>query len=117
MNKDLILEKADNLALKIYKLTRKLPKEELYGFTSQLRRAALSVPLNVVEGYARQQRQEHRRFLEIAYGSIKEVMYLIKFGAEIDYFKYEDVGDLASQYDELARMVWSKIRSLKKEKN
>ena len=114
MRKDLILEKADHLAVTIYVLTKKLPKEELFGFTSQLRRAVLSVVLNIIEGYARQQRQDHRRFLEIAYGSLKETVYLLGFGIKIGYFKNEDVENINKEYDEVARMLWSKIQTLKK---
>ena len=75
--RDLIKEKADRLALEVYVLSKKIPKEEMFGFTSQLRRAALSIVLNIIEGYARQHRQDHRRFLQIAYGSLKETMYLL----------------------------------------
>lgn len=112
--KDLIFEKADKLTVLVYLLTRKLPKEELFGFTSQLRRAALSVVLNIIEGYARQQRQEHRRFLEIAFGSVKEAMYLLKFGVKIRYFKPSDIADIYDQYEEVARMLWTKIQTLKR---
>ena len=112
--RDLILERADHLAVLVYILTRKIPKEELFGFTSQLRRAALSVVLNIIEGYARQQRQDHRRFLEIAFGSVKETMYLLEFGVKIGYFIGSDVKNISSQYEEVARMLWAKIQTLKK---
>jgi four helix bundle protein len=111
---DLILQKADKLAVGVYILSKKLPKEELFGFTSQLRRASLSVVLNIIEGYARQQRQDHRRFLEISFGSTKEVMYLLDFGIKIRYFKDDDVRIISNGYDEVARMLWVKIQTLRK---
>jgi four helix bundle protein len=66
----------------IYKLTRNFPKEELYGITSQLRRAAISIILNIIEGYARRKGRNckvYLNFLETAYGSLKETKYLIFF--------------------------------------
>lgn len=111
--KDKLIIKADNLAVMVYKLSLKAPKYELYGFISQLQRAALSVVLNMIEGYARQNRKEYRRFLEIAFGSLKEVMYLLEFGVKITYFKSEDVENINKEYDEVAGMLWSKIRTLK----
>lgn len=78
-NNDLIFEKADQLATEVYGLTKKLSKQEMFGLTSQSRRSVLSVVLNIVEGYARKRTQEHRRFLEISYGSVQETMYLFAF--------------------------------------
>jgi four helix bundle protein len=116
MGKDIILEKSDNRAVAVYELSKKLPKEELYGFTSQLRRAALSVPLNIVEGFARYKSQDHRRFLEISYGSLKETIYLLTFGVKIKYFTEFEVSQLVNDYTETSRMLWSKIQTLKNKK-
>ena len=66
-------ELADQLALAIYKETRSFPREEMFGLTSQLRRAAVSNASNVVEGSARSSEAEYLRFLDIAYGSAREV--------------------------------------------
>ena len=73
----IVWQKADELAYQVYIETRNFPKEEIYGITSQLRRAALSVPTNIVEGYGRQSKNELRRFTNIALGSLAEVKYLI----------------------------------------
>jgi len=73
MKDSILLKKADLLAKEVYKISRQFPKDELYGLTSQLRRAVLSVPLNIIEGFGRQAKNENRRFLDIAYASLKEV--------------------------------------------
>lgn len=77
--KDLLVEKSDVLVHQVYKVTRYFPKEELYGVTSQLRKASLSIVLNTIEDFARHKRQEYLHFLEIAYGSLKETKYLLFF--------------------------------------
>lgn len=68
---------ADKLAWEVYKLTDKFPKDELYGLTSQIRRASLSIPLNIVEGHSRNSKNEFRQFLKIALGSLAETEYLL----------------------------------------
>jgi len=68
-------ELADDLVVIIYKVTKGFPKEEMYGLTSQMRRAAISVASNIVEGCARESKIEYLRFLEIAFGSIRELHY------------------------------------------
>ena len=66
-------ELADEVVILIYRATREFPKEEIYGLTSQMRRAAVSVPSNIVEGCARESQTEYLRFLEIAFGSLREL--------------------------------------------
>ena len=78
-------ELADELALAIYRITRDFPKEEIYGLTAQMRRAAVSVPSNIVEGCARNSQTEYVRFLEIAYGSLKEVHYQFSLATRMGY--------------------------------
>jgi four helix bundle protein len=65
-------ELADEVTLLVYGVTQKFPKEEIYGLTSQMRRAAVSVPSNIVEGCARESETEYLRFLEIAFGSLRK---------------------------------------------
>jgi four helix bundle protein len=75
--KDLIVfQKSDELAFQIYKATDKFPKAEMFGLTSQIRRAALSIPTNIVEGYTRRGEKELIQFINIALGSYAETQYL-----------------------------------------
>ena len=79
-HKNLIVwQKADDFAFFIYKLTEKFPKSEIFGLTSQLRRASLSVPTNIVEGYARGGKEDFSRFLNISMASLSEAQYLLGF--------------------------------------
>lgn len=112
-DKDIILIKADELAKYVYNVTKTFPRDELFGITSQLRRAALSVPLNIIEGYARISKQDHRRFLEIALGSTKETKYLIYFSFEQKCLKENDKEKLLDLADEISRLLWSKIKTLR----
>ena len=76
---------ADELAIYIYTLTQKFPKDEMYGITSQMRRAAVSVPSNIVEGCTRQGEVEYLRFLEIAVGSLRELHYQLSLAQRLGY--------------------------------
>ena len=74
----IVWNKAYDLALGVYKKTKEFPKDELYGLTSQLRRASLSVSANIAEGYDRQHRKEYLHYLSIARGSLSEVETYLK---------------------------------------
>jgi len=105
---------ADELARNIYIATRSFPKEEIYGITSQLRRAALSIPTNIVEGYSRKGNKELAHFINISLGSLAEVKYLIYFSNRLRYFQKNSYNELRKGYDILGKMVWrfyKKIRS------
>jgi four helix bundle protein len=116
MGENILLKKADLLVKEIYRVSKSFPKEEIYGLTSQLRRAALSVPLNIIEGFARNMRNENRRFLEIAYASLKETEYLLYFAYNEKYLATADYEELISLSEEIGKMLWSSIRTIK-EKN
>ncbi len=77
----------DQLVTSVYVITRKFPKEEIFGLTSQLRRASLSIILNYIEGYGRIRKTHLRNFLEMSYGSLKEVKYLLYFSHKMEYIK------------------------------
>ncbi len=78
-------QRADQLAISVYKATKEFPKEELYGITSQLRRAAISVPTNIAEGATREHKKEYRQFLYIARGSLAETEYLLHLSCELGF--------------------------------
>ena len=107
-------QKADELAYEIYVATRTFPKEEMYGMTSQLRRAALSVPTNIVEGYARQGKNEFRHFTNIALGSLAEARYLLDFYLRLEYLGPEQHKRLHAQGREVGQLLWKFYESLKR---
>lgn len=102
---------ADKLAWEIYQLTDKFPKDETYGVTSQLRRSALSVPLNIVEGYSRNSKNEFRQFLRIALGSLAETAYLVEFASKRKYITSNDYENLKSIKEECGRILWKLMKS------
>lgn len=97
----------------IYKETRNFPKEELYGLTSQIRRAALSIILNYIEGFARIKNGIKINFLEISYGSLKEVKYLLNFSLQEKYISELNYKKLLGYAEEIGAMLWTSIRGLK----
>ncbi|MDO8503757.1 MAG: four helix bundle protein [bacterium] len=104
-------EKADVFAKEVYKITAKFPKTEIYGLTSQLRRAVLSVPLNIIEGYARNNKKEFRNFLRIAYASLVEVEYLLEFALVQRYLADKEFAYLDSLRQECGRVLWKLLKS------
>src|SRR5687768_5844626 len=105
-------ELADNLALLVYKQTMDFPREEMFGLTSQMRRAAVSVASNIVEGCARASLADYIRLLDMAYGSVRELEYQISLAHRLGYFS--DVSELTSLVVETAKVLNGLIRSLRK---
>jgi len=103
----------DDFVHLIYKETRHFPKEEIYGVTSQLRRAALSIILNYIEGFARTRSAVYINFLEISYGSLKEVKYLLHFSWKEGYITEIKYKNLLLQCEEIGAMLWSSIKGMK----
>ena len=104
-------ELADDLVVNVYRNTADFPREELFGLTSQLRRAAVSVPSNIVEGCARSSEAEYLRFLEIAYGSVKEVEYQIGLSHRLGFLGQPVHNELASRASETAKVLNGLIRA------
>ena len=86
---------ADELAIPVYKTTRAFPVSERYGLQSWIRRAAVSVATNIVEGCARDSDREHARYFEIAFGSAREVIYLIDLASRLEFIETGVAGELA----------------------
>jgi len=97
---------ADDLVYDIYITTREFPKEELFGLTSQLRRAALSVPTNIVEGYSRKGDKELAHFINISLGSFAETKYLLYFSHRLEYISNEEHTSLETACEVLGKKLW-----------
>lgn len=106
---------ADNLAVLVYSKTRFFPKEEMYGLTSQLRRAAVSVSANIAEGASRKYKKEYLQFLYIARGSIAEVEYLLHLSRRIKYLQENDYKELDALRAEAAKTLQGLITFIEKE--
>ncbi len=102
---------SDEYAHTVYKLSKKLPKEERYGLTSQLTRSALSVSLNVIEGYARKSEKDFLRFIDIAFGSLKESKYLLEFCMEEKLLTAQDGEPSLSLADSIGGMLWGVLKN------
>jgi len=106
-------ELADEVAVLIYRATRKFPREEAYGLTSQMRRAAVSVPSNIVEGCARESQSEYLRFLEIAFGSLRELHYQMGLARRLGYTDETGVSDCDARIVEAEKVLSALIRSMR----
>ena len=107
---DLVVwQKAHCLVLAVYRYSAAFPKAEVYGLTSQIRRAAVSVPANIAEGFKRRNRPEKVRFLNIAQGSLEEVRYFLILAADLQYGACDA---LKSQLVEVARLLEALVRSI-----
>ena len=102
----IVWQKADELAYQVYANTKDFPKEEIYGITSQLRRAALSIPTNIVEGYGRQGKKELKHFVNIALGSLSETEYLLGFSLRLNYLKKDNYDKIENLRQEVGKLVW-----------
>jgi four helix bundle protein len=106
--KDLnVYQKSYKLLLEIYEKTKELPKEEMYGITSQIRRAAMSIPLNIAEGYGKHTSEsEFKRYLSIAIGSVNEVEVLINLMKDLGYLTQEKHEQYIESYIEVRKMLY-----------
>jgi len=88
---------ADDLAVAVYEQTRGFPREELYGLTGQIRRSAISVPANIVEGSARHSKKDYLHFLHIARGSLAETQYYLHLASRLGFLPDHDASRLTAQ--------------------
>lgn len=107
----IVWQKADDLAYQVYIESKKFPKDEIYGITSQLRRAAISVPTNIVEGTGRQGKNELKRFSGIALGSLAETEYLLEFCFRLKYLSEVTYNKLESLRKEVGALLWNFYKS------
>jgi len=105
----LVWQRAMDVAVTTYELTRRYPRDELFGLTSQSRRAAASVAANIAEGYGRATRQAYLNFLRIARGSLKELETHLILAERVGLASPEPTKALLDQTDELGRMLHSLI--------
>ncbi|HVT90849.1 MAG TPA: four helix bundle protein [Tepidisphaeraceae bacterium] len=111
----LVWQKAMDLCEAIYRWTRGFPKEELYGLTQQLRRAGISIPSNIAEGQGRGSDKEWNRYLNIAYGSLREVETQILIAARLGYLDAANTEALLNVAGEVGRLINGLRRSLDSE--
>jgi four helix bundle protein len=105
---------ADELTYMIYKVTKTFPKHELFGIVSQMRRAAISVPANIAEGYTHYSSKEKKRFYEIANCSLAELEYYIYFTYErLNYIDYKEFNELTKIRIDIGKMLNGLIKSMR----
>ena len=109
-DKLLVWQRAHLLVLKIYEVTNSFPKEEIWGLTSQIRRAAVSVPSNIVEGKARGSRKDFKRFLLVARGSLEEVKYQSLLAKELKYMNEEQYEEITVMIEDVGRLLGGMIK-------
>jgi four helix bundle protein len=105
------------LAKEMYSITHGFPKEELYGLTSQIRRASVSIPANIAEGYGRDNPGDYARFLQIAQGSLKELETLLLLSCEVGIATQTQIDPPMIMADRIGRMLRSLIRSRQSRKS
>ena len=104
-HKLIIWERSHQLTLEIYKVSKLFPSDELYGLTSQLRRAVSSIPINIAEGCGRSSEKEFAHFLQIAIGSTSEVEYELLLANQLNYINDKDYRVLAEETIAIRKMI------------
>ncbi len=106
-------ELADEVALLVYRVTASFPRGELYGLTSQMRRAAVSVPSNIVEGCARESQADYLRFLNVAFGSLRELRYQVSLSKRLDFLPNQDFSLIEPKIIETVKVLNGLIKALR----
>ncbi len=105
----LVWQKAHQFVLEVYKLTKGFPKSEIYGLTSQFRRAAVSIPANIVEGFKKRSKLDKVRFMNIAQGSLEESRYYLLLARDLGYC---NSSELLLQIEEVNKLLASYTASI-----
>jgi four helix bundle protein len=104
---------SDGLAIAVYKATKSFPTEERYGLVSQMRRSAVSIPTNIVEGSARGSKKDYLRFLGIAFSSARELGYLVDLSGRLGYLDEDRTNEIAALQGRTAAALSALIKSLR----
>lgn len=106
--KELIVwQKAHQLVLDTYELTKSFPKEELFGLTSQMRRAAVSFPANIAEGYRKRGKADKARFMNISEGSLDELTYYFILSKDLNYISQNQYEELNIKCNEVSKLLFA----------
>lgn len=108
-----VWKKAFDFVIQVYEATRKFPREELYGMTDQIRRSAVSVVANIVEGRGKQTDRDFLKYLYIANGSLDECRALLELSVALDYLTKEVHGELEKLRHETGVLLYYLIKSIK----
>lgn len=109
---DLVVwQKAHQLTLEIYRITKHFPKEEMYGLVSQMRRCAVSVPANIAEGYKKRGKLDKARFFNISEGSLNEIKYYLILSKDLNYLNSE-FNELNQLSEEISKILNAYIRAI-----
>ncbi|MGB6870746.1 MAG: four helix bundle protein [Acidobacteriaceae bacterium] len=111
--KAVVWQRAVDLCVAIYELTRKFPREEIYGITQQIRRAGVSIPSNIAEGYARGSREQYRQFLSIAQGSCSELQTQLVIANRLKLAPPSDLEQVETLASEVGKMLTSILARLR----
>ena len=109
-----VWQKSHQLVLCVYPITSSFPKSEQFNLVTQINRACLSIPTNIAEGCGRETQKEFARFLYISSGSAHELEYLIMVSTELNFISKEDSKKLLKEIDEIKKMLFSLIKTIKK---
>lgn len=108
-----VWQNAHALALEVYSLTSKFPKEELYGLVNQIRRATISIAANIAEGSSRTSNKDFSRFLQISFGSAKEVEYEILLSKDLNFIEVESFEKIQHQIEEIKKMLVGLMKAIR----
>jgi four helix bundle protein len=107
----IVWQKAHQFVLQVYQITSKFPREEQFGLTSQLRRAAISIPANIVEGYSKKGTKDKLRMMNISQGSLSECKYYLMLAKDL---RYAETNTLSEKLEEVSKLLNGYMRSIKK---